>query len=342
MNSMFDVNVAQLREALIKDFRVGLTPMVTSSPGMGKSDIIKDVAKLFNLKVIDLRLSQCEPVDMQGYPGVVNNRMTFFAPEFFPLESDPIPEGYKGWVLFLDEFNSANQQTESAAYRLLLDREVYKYKLHPLCVVVAAGNLITDRAIVTAQSTGTTSRLNHYRLKVDHKLWIEWANSHDIDHRIISFIKFKPNLLHKFDPATSEMTFPCPRTWAFASKVVSTEEKIDKLTKIRLAGTIGEGAAIEFSTYSEIYQNLPTIEQIMNDPRSGWKPPTEPSEQYAITTMLAHEANLPNINKIITAMERLPLDFQIITIKDMYKKTPELKDNIAICDWKSKNVSAMF
>jgi MoxR-like ATPase len=339
---MFEVNADELKEALIRDFKVGLTPMVASSPGMGKSDIIRSIAAKFELKVIDFRVSQCEPVDMQGYPGVKDGRMTFHIPEYFPIETDKVPDGYDGWLLFLDEFNSGNKQTEAAAYKLILDREVYKHKLHPRCLIAAAGNLTTDRAIVNTQSTATTSRLNHYRMRVDHKVWIDWANSHDIDHRIISLIKFKPELLHRFDTSTNELTFPCPRTWEFASKVIKGEETIDHINKIRLAGTVGEGAAVELATYAEIYQNLPTIEQILANPRSGWKVPKEPSEQYAVTTMLSHNSTLKSINQIIVAINRLPVDFQVITFKDIYKRTPELKNHPVITDWIAKHAHIIF
>ena len=339
---MFEVNADELKEALIRDFKVGLTPMVASSPGMGKSDIIRSIAAKFELKVIDFRVSQCEPVDMQGYPGVKDGRMTFHIPEYFPIETDKVPDGYDGWLLFLDEFNSGNKQTEAAAYKLILDREVYKHKLHPRCLIAAAGNLTTDRAIVNTQSTATTSRLNHYRMRVDHKVWIDWANSHDIDHRIISLIKFKPELLHRFDTSTNELTFPCPRTWEFASKVIIGEETIDRINKIRLAGTVGEGAAVELATYAEIYQNLPTIEQILANPKSGWKVPKEPSEQYAVTTMLSHNTTLESINQIIIAINRLPVDFQVITFKDIYKRTPELKNHPVITDWIAKHAHIIF
>ena len=339
---MFEVNADELKEALIRDFKVGLTPMVASSPGMGKSDIIRSIAAKFELKVIDFRVSQCEPVDMQGYPGVKDGRMTFHIPEYFPIETDKVPDGYDGWLLFLDEFNSGNKQTEAAAYKLILDREVYKHKLHPRCLIAAAGNLTTDRAIVNTQSTATTSRLNHYRMRVDHKVWIDWANSHDIDHRIISLIKFKPELLHRFDTSTNELTFPCPRTWEFASKVIKGEKTIDHINKIRLAGTVGEGAAVELATYAEIYQNLPTIEQILANPRSGWKVPKEPSEQYAVTTMLSHNSTLKSINQIIVAINRLPVDFQVITFKDIYKRTPELKNHPVITDWIAKHAHIIF
>ena len=339
---MFDVNAAELREALIEDIKVGLVPMVASSPGMGKSDIVRDIAKEYSLKVFDMRMSQCEPVDMQGYPDSKDGRMTFNVPEYFPLETDEVPKGYDGWLLFLDEFNSGHKQTEAAAYKLILDRAVYIHKLHPRCRIICAGNLTTDRAIVNTASTATTSRLIHYRMRIDHEIWIQWANANNIDHRIISLIKFKPPLLHKFDPDTAELTFPCPRTWAFASKVISNKESIDKLTKIRLAGTVGEGAAAEFATYAAIYQNLPTIEQILTDPRSGWRVPTEPSEQYAVTTMLSHNIKETNIDKIMIAIERLPMEMQVVTFKDIYKRAPELKGHDLIKGWIAKNASVMF
>ena len=339
---MFEVNAVELEECLTEDLKAGLTPMVSSSPGMGKSDIIRTIADTFMLKVIDFRVSQCEPVDMQGYPGVTNGRMTFHIPEYFPIEGDTIPDGYDGWLLFLDEFNSGNKQTEAAAYKLILDREVYKYKLHPRCLIAAAGNLTTDRAIVNTQSTATTSRLTHYRMRVDHNVWVDWANAHGVDHRIISLIKFKPELLHRFDTSTSELTFPCPRTWEFASKVIKNKPKVDLITKTRLAGTIGEGAAVELATYSEIYQNLPTIEQILSNPKSGWKVPKEPSEQYAVTTMLAHNCTNDNIEKIVTAINRLPVDFQVITFKDIYKRSPQLKGHSVIKQWVAKNSSIIF
>jgi len=339
---MFEVNAVQLEECLKEDLKAGLTPMVASSPGMGKSDIIRKIASLYKLKIIDFRVSQCEPVDMQGYPGVKDGRMTFHIPEYFPIEGDSIPDGYDGWLLFLDEFNSGNKQTEAAAYKLILDREVYKHKLHTRCLIAAAGNLTTDRAIVNTQSTATTSRLTHYRMRVDHKVWVDWANSNGVDHRIISLIKFKPDLLHKFDPATNELTFPCPRTWEFASKVISGKAIIDHITKTRLAGTIGEGAAVELATYSEIYQNLPTIEQILSNPKSGWKVPKEPSEQYAVTTMLSHNSTPDTIDKIMAANNRLPTEMQVITLKDIYKRAPKLKEHPLIIEWIAKNSSIMF
>jgi MoxR-like ATPase len=351
---MMEINADELRKCITADMLCRNASMITSSPGMGKSDIVRQIAAKGVLKIIDLRVSQCEPVDMQGYPGVIDGRMTFHTPEYFPLETDELPlidenpkadpEGprYNGWILFLDEFNSGNKQTEAAAYKLVLDREVYKHKLHSMCFIVAAGNLITDRAIVNQQSPATTSRMSHYRLKIDHNMWIDWAHTHEIDHRIISLIKFKPSLLHMFDPAKNDLTFPCPRTWAFASKIVLGQDKIDRIDSIRLAGTIGEGAAAEFRSYSQIYMRLPTIEQILNDPLAGWTVPTEASEQYAITTMFSHNISEANIDKMILAIGRLPMEMQVVTFKDIYKRAIHLKKHPAIEEWVATHASKLF
>ena len=340
---MFEVNTEDLEKCLIEDLKAGLVPMVASSPGMGKSSIIKNIAKKFNLKLIDMRISQHEPVDINGYPSVVDGRMVFHTPEYFPLEDlDEVPEGYDGWLLFLDEFNSGHKQTEAAAYKLILDREVYKYKLHPRVTIAAAGNLATDKAIVNTQSTATTSRLIHYRLSTDHDAWVRWANANDIDHRIISYIKFKPEALHRFNPNTDEMTFPCPRTWEFASKVIKNVNQITGLTITRLAGTLGEGTAVEFSTFTKIYQNLPTIEQILENPVNGWRVPSESSEKYAITTLISHNMKESTIEPLMKAVARLPLEFQSVTIKDVYRKSPELKRHPLIKEWVATNAADMF
>ena len=155
-------------------------------------------------------------------------------------------------------------------------------------------------------------------------------------------MKFKPELLHRFDTSTNELTFPCPRTWEFASKVIAGKNEITHITKIRLAGTVGEGAAVELATYCEIYQNLPSIEQILSNPKSGWKVPKEPSEQYAVTTMLSHNTTPITIDKIIIAINRLPVDFQVITFKDIYKRTPVLKGHAVIKEWIAKNAHVIF
>lgn len=338
---MFDINAQDATDVLTRTLKKNLVPFIVGSPGVGKSDIVKNIAKQNNLELIDIRLSQCDPTDLQGFPNVVDGRMRYIPPANFPLDTDELPKGKDGWLIFLDEMNSAPLSVQAAAYKILLDRMVDNHNIHPRVRLIAAGNKTTDKAIVQRQSTAIQSRLIHFSLAVDHEVWIDWANQHDIDHRVISYIKWKPNMLQKFDPNHADNTFPCPRTWEFLSKLINGVDAFGRLEHVMMAGTVGEGASTEFKSFVRIYESLPTIEQILNDP-TGFIIPNEADKQYAITTMLSHNMHQDNINILMKAVKRLPIEFQVVTLKDIYKRVPELKSHELIQTWIAENAHKMF
>ena len=111
------VNLKQAADIIEQCLRVKLVPMMTGSPALGKSAIVAQIAKKYGLKMIDLRLSQCDPTDLLGYPTIdkVTGKAHYAPMSTFPLESDPIPAGFNGWLLFLDELTSASRSVQAAA-----------------------------------------------------------------------------------------------------------------------------------------------------------------------------------------------------------------------------------
>lgn len=115
------VKISQAISMITKYLRVGLVPMLRGSPGMGKSSIVHQIAKEYNLLVIDLRLSQCDPTDLMGFPQIKGNKAGYVPMETFPIEGDALPvnpetgEQYAGWLLFLDEFNGATTAVQASA-----------------------------------------------------------------------------------------------------------------------------------------------------------------------------------------------------------------------------------
>ena len=87
----------------------------------GKSDIIREIADDFKLKVIDFRASQMDPTDVNGFGTIINrdtNPIAQYIPfDVFPLEDTEIPKGYTGFMLFFDELNSAPKSVEAALRR---------------------------------------------------------------------------------------------------------------------------------------------------------------------------------------------------------------------------------
>ena len=329
----------QAPECLIDVLKAKKVPMMVSSPGIGKSSIAKQVAKTLNLFLIDVRLAQCDPTDLLGFPTIneKTGKAGYAAMDTFPLEGDTIPEGYSGWLILFDEFPSAPLSVQAAAYKIVLDKMVGQRKLHKNVAMMAAGNLATDKAIVNRISTALQSRMVHFELVVSHPDFIEWANQSGIDHRIISFLNFQPPLLHKFDPDHNDFTFACPRTWEFMSDIIKPWKEINATKLPTMAGTVSEGVAREFLGYSQIFESLPTIQDVMRSPEGFDLPTNEPSIMYAISGMISAWASVSNIPTLIRAVDRLPIEFQVICLTGALKRDPTLKEDSAVRTWISQN-----
>ena len=68
---------------------------------------VKSIADEYGMELLDIRLSTCAPEDLTGLPMFENGVAKFQPFDMFPLQSTPVPEGKNGWIIFLDEFNSA-------------------------------------------------------------------------------------------------------------------------------------------------------------------------------------------------------------------------------------------
>src|ERR1700676_1865399 len=104
-------------------------------PGVGKSDITKQVAKSQDMQLIDLRGPLLDPTDIHGLPFINGGGRAHWAkPSFLPHDMDS-----RG-ILFLDELPSAVSLVQTAFLQLTLDRRIHDYLLPEGWVVVAAGN----------------------------------------------------------------------------------------------------------------------------------------------------------------------------------------------------------
>lgn len=327
------VNTKQAKEFLITNIKAGLVTMLHGDPGIGKSDLVNSVAKDFKLYPIDLRASQLDPTDVNGFGMVVEGKATYVPFDIFPLESTPIPKGCTGFMLFLDEINSASKAVEAALYKILLDRKVGQKKLHPKTAIVAAGNLVTSGAIVNRQSTATQSRLVHLELAVDPNLWIEWASQNNLDYKVISYISSMPNELHQFDPRHNDKTFACPRTWEFVSRVLKVTGNIPLHEQlVNLAGMVGEGAARQFVAFCETLVELPSIKEILASPLSATLS-TKPSLLHAASHLVASNMNTDNVETLIDYVERMPVEFQTITLQNAIFRDRNLVKHDRVITW---------
>lgn len=338
---------SQIVEAINLCIEANQPVMIHGSPGVGKSAVVRQVAAQRGIDLIDLRLSQLDPVDLRGVPSVdTKKRITSWnTPSFLPTDG-------KG-ILFLDEINSAAQATQAAAYQLVLDRKLGDYVLPPGWVIIAAGNRSTDRAIVNQMSTALKNRFVHINYEVNNDDWCDWALRNNIAVEVLGFIRFRPMLLNEFEQRNDSkeerervqrlkdaQAFATPRSWEFLSKVVQQKPSADIEYEL-YTGIVGEGAAAEFMGYLKYYRDLPNLDALLMNPGTA-KVPEEPATLYALATGLATKATQDNMERVVKYTLRLPPEFQVLLMKDAITRDNSLAQTKAFNDWAIKNADVMF
>jgi hypothetical protein len=96
------VSPSQAKELVIHAIKRKVVPMLHGSPSSSKSSIVRQIAEMANLEVIDIRLSQFDPVFLLGLPDVQGPLASLIPFDLFPLEGMDLPKGKAGWIIFLN------------------------------------------------------------------------------------------------------------------------------------------------------------------------------------------------------------------------------------------------
>lgn len=258
---------------------------VWGAPGIGKSDLVKQIGNEQHREVIDIRLALWEPTDIKGIPYYNQDAKTMVWAEPAELPSDPASTA----ILFLDELNSAPPAVQAAAYQLVLNRRVGNYVLPEGVDIVAAGNRDGDRGVTFRMPSPLANRFVHLETTTDFDDWQEWAIQNQIHPEVIGYLGFAKQDLYDFHPASSSKAFATPRSWSFVSELLDDESQIDSDTLHTLvAGAIGDGLSIKFMSHRKIAGKMPTADDVL-DGKVTKLDVKEISAMYSLTISLCYE-----------------------------------------------------
>lgn len=262
MSDTRTVTSSQARKSLLKAFAKQRPVFLWGPPGIGKSELVAEIAQELGGHMIDLRLGQMEPTDIRGIPfyNKDSGKMDWAEPVDLPTEE--LAGQYPVVVLFLDELNSAAPSVQAAAYQLILNRRVGKYVLPKNVVLVAAGNRESDKGVTYRMPTPLANRFVHQEMRVDFPSWQEWAVNNGIHADVVGYLSFAKQDLYDFDPKSASRAFATPRSWTFVSQFLEEDGDEDTLMNL-IAGTIGEGLAVKFMSHRKIAGRMPKPEDIL-------------------------------------------------------------------------------
>jgi hypothetical protein len=263
MSESRQITSVQARRSLLKAFKHKRPLFLWGPPGIGKSELVADITQELGGYMIDLRLGQMEPTDIRGIPFYNKDlgKMDWAAP--IDLPDDEFASQYPIVVLFLDEMNSSAPSVQAAAYQLILNRRVGKYKLPENVVLVAAGNRESDKGVTYRMPTPLANRFIHQEMKCDFASWQEWAVNHGTHKDVVGYLSFAKQDLYDFDAKSASRAFATPRSWTFVSEILSDEDSDDDTVMNLIAGTVGEGLAVKFMAHRKIAGRMPKPEDIL-------------------------------------------------------------------------------
>jgi hypothetical protein len=246
--------------------------------------------------MIDLRLGQMEPTDIRGIPFYNKDigKMDWAPPVELPDEE--MSKDYPIVVLFLDELNSAAPSVQSAAYQLILNRRIGKYRLPDNVVMVAAGNRESDKGVTYRMPTPLANRFIHQEMKVDFASWQEWAVNNRIHKDVVGYLSFAKQDLYDFDAKSASRAFATPRSWTFVSQLLD-EGDDDDTTMNLIAGTVGEGLAVKFMAHKKVAGRMPNPTDILNGKVKDLNV-KEVSAMYSLVISMCYELKGAVENKV--------------------------------------------
>ena len=289
MSKATDISVRQVgpkasKKAIRKAINVRRPVFLWGPPGIGKSDLVKQIGDDAGREVIDVRLALWEPTDIKGIPyyNADQGKMVWAPPAELPTD----PESKA--IIFLDELNSAPPAVQAAAYQLILNRRVGTYKLPAGVDVVAAGNREGDRGVTYRMPAPLANRFVHLEMKVDFDDWQDWATLNKVHPEVVGYVGFAKQDLYDFDPKSPSKSFATPRSWSFVSDLLSDEDVDNETLATLIAGAVGDGLANKFMAHRKIAGKLPKAEDILDGKVKDLQI-KEVSAMYSLTVSLCYE-----------------------------------------------------
>lgn len=319
--------------------RGGLSPkalpsvMLWGPPGVGKSQLVRQVAKNLTretgkrCEITDVRLLLFNPIDLRGIP-TANKEKTlsvWLKPKIFQMdESDDVIN-----ILFLDEISAAPQSVQAAAYQLTLDRIVGEHRLPDNCIVIAAGNRVTDKSVAYKMPKALANRLCHMEIAGNRDSWMKWAVETGINAKVMGFLSFRADYLMCFDSATEDLAFATPRSWEMVSNILNLVGGDVESAFDMICGCIGMGIAMEFRTWCKIYDKLPSVEDIFAGKYCAV--PKDTDALYALISSMTvyareHKTKMTLIANSIAFGIQMPADFSAVLMKNYMAIEPGYKD----------------
>lgn len=245
----------------ILDARLPL--LIRGRHGIGKSEVVYQLARARKLPVVERRASHMTEGDLLGLPSLDEEQTSWNPPNWFKTAcNSPV-------LLFLDEIDRATLEVRQGIFELTDSRKLSGFTLHPETLIVAAVNGGQNGAEyqVGEMDPAELDRWTVFDVNPTVEDWINWARQDNINPIMIDFINHNPNHLEHKDTFEPNKKYPSRRSWKRFNDAMESAGYYDEwVNEVRILGLgfLGYEAAIAFSDFYEKYDRQVTPQDILD------------------------------------------------------------------------------
>ena len=256
------------------DFKtfIEIVPHVTSARfpvlmrgrhGIGKSQVVYQLAKTFNLPVVERRASQMTEGDLVGLPSINANATAWNPPNWFKYACQ------NACVLFFDEVDRATTEVRQGLFELTDSRKLNGFKLHDDVLIFAAINGGDHGANyqVSDMDPAELDRYTVFDLEPTVEDWLTWAKER-VNSVVWDFINQNRNHLEHNDDTEPNKVYPSRRSWDRFNSTVNETGLLEKASPVlyHLASSfVGMEAGVAFNDFVQNYDRQVTVEDVLNN-----------------------------------------------------------------------------
>jgi hypothetical protein len=324
-----------LKETIKSLFPITRTLSIEGSPGGGKTTIVHEVAQELDIPCIERHMPTMLVEDFGIlFPETDSNMLHYKLPEWFPVKGKAPEAG----ILLFDDRNQAGPDLQKVLANICQARTLHGVPMPDGWQVISTGNRQSDRAGANRVLSHLRNRETVLELETHLDDWTSWAINHGVKPEVVSFIRFRPGLLHDFDAQRDQNA--TPRSWVDGvSDVLGTVPAEAEYECFK--GAVGEGAAAEFVGFVRIFRKLPNPDAILLNPQTA-DVPKDPATLYALSGALAQRATESNFERVCQYSERMPPEFSVLTISYAARKNPDLANTQAFTKWSINHQDVLF
>lgn len=328
-----------MRATLLKDtikslFPITRTLSIEGSPGGGKTTIVHEVATELGITCVERHMPTMLVEDFGILFPDGTDKLNYKLPDWFPVKGQAPEAG----ILLFDDRNQAGPDLQKVLANICQARTLHGVPMPDGWMVISTGNRQSDRAGANRVLSHLRNRETVIELETHLDDWTSWAINAGVKPEVISFIRFRPGLLHDFDPQRDQNA--TPRSWVEGvSDVLGTVPAEAEFECFK--GAVGEGAAAEFVGFVRIFRKLPNPDAILLNPTTA-DVPRDPATLYALTGALAQRATASNFERVCTYSERMPPEFSVLMVSIAARRNPDLANTQAFTKWSINHQDVLF